>query len=129
VLSQGRWFRSLPQDLQQRILRGPASAASPREVIALEGAPASALSRARGEVSWCARRVRGTSRCFWIAETGFLVRRVRRAEGREDPRDHDREDANAPAPVAQDRARPDRQGRAAVLPPLAMLAIGRISTI
>lgn len=72
VLSQGRWFRGLPQDLQQRILKESRSRAFARgEVIALEGAPPSALSAViEGEVKLVRQARHGDESLLWIAEPG-----------------------------------------------------------
>jgi CRP-like cAMP-binding protein len=72
VLGQGRWFGSLPQDLQQRILSGSRVRSFARgEVIALEGAPASALSAVLdGEVKLVRQARQGHESLLWIAETG-----------------------------------------------------------
>ena len=72
VLGQGRWFRSLPQDLQQRIVSGSRVRSFARgEVIALEGAPPSALSAVLdGEVKLVRQARQGDESLLWIAEPG-----------------------------------------------------------
>jgi CRP-like cAMP-binding protein len=72
ALNRGRWFQSLPQDLQQRILRGSRIRSFARgEVIALEGAPPSALSAVlEGEVKLVRQARHGDESLLWIAEPG-----------------------------------------------------------
>jgi CRP-like cAMP-binding protein len=72
VLGQGRWFRGLPQDLQRRILRGSRIRGFARgEVIALEGAPPSALAAVLdGEVKLVRQARQGDESLLWIAEPG-----------------------------------------------------------
>lgn len=72
VLNRGRWFRSLPRDLQQRILRGSRIRSFARgEVIALQGAPPSALSAVlEGEVKLVRQVRQGDESLLWIAEPG-----------------------------------------------------------
>jgi CRP/FNR family cyclic AMP-dependent transcriptional regulator len=72
AFNRGRWFQSLPQDLQQRILRGSRIRSFARgEVIALEGAPPSALSAVlEGEVKLVRQARHGDESLLWIAEPG-----------------------------------------------------------
>ena len=73
LLCKGRWYRSLPPDLQQRIL----AASRPRdfakgEVIALEGAsPAGVSAVISGEVKLVRQPRQGEESLLFICEPGF----------------------------------------------------------